>query len=128
VFDGMIDTGMSAGATALAIDVGDSAFEYAKMGFRPDPSDCEDMRGDAMDSLQDGDLKQVFDSLDADQKNQVLNVLNNPDEHAVQDLANLSIEFQGQPVGELILQTVSGQFMLDLTDDDAVEQAKGYLE
>jgi DNA topoisomerase IB/N-acetylglutamate synthase-like GNAT family acetyltransferase len=128
VFDGMIDTGMSAGATALAIDVGDSAYEYAKMGFRPDPGDWEDIRGNAMDALQSGDLQEVFDSLDDDQKNQVLNTLNNPDEHAVQDLANLPIEFQGQSVGELILQSVSGQFTLDLTDDDAVEQAKSYFE
>ena len=127
VFNGMIDTGMSAGMSALAVDVGDGAYDYLQMGFLPKADDWEDFRQQSIDALQDGSLKDVFDSLNADDKDELLNILSNPDEHALNDLLAKDWQYDGQAVGEILLQDLHGQFVLDLTDDDAVAQAKEYF-
>lgn len=128
VFHGMVDTGLSMGASAITLDVGAAAYDYAKMGFLPKPVDWQSIRLDAMDALQNGGLSGVLAALDSDQQMVVLNLLSNPDEHALQALVDLPFDVDGVPIGQTILDNVGGQFSLDLTDPTQVARIQEYLK
>jgi hypothetical protein len=128
VFNGMVDSGMSAGAQELVLDVGADAFSYVEMGFLPRADDWQHIRMDALEALQDGALKDTLDALAEEDQLMLLNLLSNPDEQALQALVDLNLEVDGQNVAELILSDVQGQFALDLTNADQVARAQEYFQ
>lgn len=129
VISRMISTGESLGLDSIALASGADAAQYAQMGFLPKPADWQEIRLKAIDDLYGdaGSLKPVFDALDDDQKTMILNLLSNPDEHALSVLMDLDISVEGKTLGEWILEGVDTEFVLDLTDDLAVARAKDYL-
>ena len=128
VLNGMIDTTMSAGGTAITVEVGNAAYNYVQMGFVPQPDEWQHIRLDAMDALQGGKLSDTWAALDADQKDILLNLLSNPDEMALQTLVDLGWDINGKSLGDILLEGVDGAFTLDITDPLQVARAQAYLQ
>ena len=129
VIDRMITTGQAVGLQSIALATGADAAEYAQMGFSFAPADWQEIRLKAIDDLY-GDapaMGKVYEALDDDQKSLVLNLLSNPDEHAMQALVDLDITVEGKTLADWILDGVDTQVFLDLTDSEAVDRVKAYL-
>lgn len=123
----LIETGQSVAAKSFVIAVNGDALTYVKLGFLPTASDWQMIRAKALDSLESGDLKELFVSLADDQKVLIQHLLMDMDEHVLSAIADLAIEYQGKSLGEWILAGVKGEFTLDLTDVLAAKQAMEYL-
>lgn len=126
LYGGLISTGQSVGASSLAVQVAEGAVTYLKMGFLPSSYDWQNIRLDIKEQL-DGSLSGFWNSLDDDQKQTLMTLLNSNDEASANVIANLGWVYDGQTVGDLLLGDVKGKFSLDLTDENAVQAAKEYL-
>lgn len=127
VFNATIELGQDIGASQVVLEAGGAAYAYAKMGFLPDAGDWQTVRGDLMDRLEEGDLKDVLASFNDDERHLILNLLNNNDESSLQVLIDLPLDYEGRPIGDLLLEGVNVPMHLDLTDDNAVARAKEFL-
>ncbi len=124
---GMVDQGMSIASNAIVLDSGKAGYDYAKMGFTPQASEWQALRLQLTDDLETGALKPVFESLRDDEKSVVLGILKSEDELGAVALADLPMEYEGKPIGEILLEKAEGSFYLDLTNPELVDRAKQYL-
>jgi hypothetical protein len=123
----VLDTGLSIGADELVVASGTAAYEYARMGFLPDAGDWQTIRSQAMDDLE-GKYADMLSSFDDDQQQVIMNLLNNNDEHSLQALIDLPMEYEGRSVGEILLEGADIDMHLDLTDEDTVARMQEYLQ
>lgn len=126
VLGGAVQLGETIGAASVSLAVGSYAYQYGKMGFLPGAVEWQKMRLEVMDSLVEGDLKEVLDSLLDDERMLLLNLLGNNDESAFKVILDLPWEFRGRPLGLALFPGPYGVFSLDL--GGSLVAAKGYLQ
>lgn len=127
LFGTMVDLGSSIGASSVVVAVSEDAAAYVKMGLLPSPIQWQTIRMNALDSVQSGEMQPMYRSLNQEQRSQLSALLNSNNESALQAIVELPWSFEGKTVGEWILQGVTGNFSLNLTDAAAVSQAQEYL-
>jgi 2'-5' RNA ligase len=127
VLGSMIDIGTSAGAGSLTMEISEaSATALGKMGFTPSPLKWQTIRMDAQDKLN-GPLRDAVKELSPDEQTTIFSLLASNDESSFSTLCQLPIEVYGKPLAEQLFGDLTGPLSLDLSDEDAVAQAKEYL-
>jgi hypothetical protein len=120
-FSAAIAVGVSSAASKLLVQVPDGqATDYLKLGFAPDQDSWDEARAAA---LENPDLR----TLSSEDYVVVSHLLQDNDPATASILADLAIECNGVQIGDWVLAGMAGKFALDLTDDDAVTQARTYL-
>lgn len=127
LFTAMITTGEKTAAESLVVQVAGDVATYVKLGFLPDPGDWQAIRLQMLEKIESPDGAEVFATLSTDKQLLIKHLLNDNDEHALGALADLLAHVKGKTVGEWLMEGVTGEFSLDLTDQMAVGQAKAYL-
>lgn len=127
LFTGMMDQAESVGMTALVVESGAAAYQYAQMGFLMRMDDWQTHRLQLVDDLQGGSLSGVYNALNDDEQAMVLNLLSSPHEGALGVLVDLPIVINGEQLGAILLREFSGSMSLDLADSEAVNRARQYL-
>jgi hypothetical protein len=123
----MVDASKAVSGSAVVVSVGQNAFEFGKLGFKPNPAQWQEMRVEMMERLTEGDLKKLLSSLDEEKQQLLLNLLGNQDEAALGILVDLPWTYRGKSVARILLEEVTGTFELDLTSVPQVSKAMEYL-
>jgi DNA topoisomerase I len=120
LYTSLIEAGQDVAANSLVVGVaaGDAA-AYIRLGFLPTQDQWETFRADALDLIQEKYQDYI--------PSEVTHILMSSDEKNIKLLADLNVEIDGQQIGDVLLKDLSGQFSLDLTDGQLVQEAKDHL-
>jgi hypothetical protein len=125
-FGGVLDVGISSAATEVNVQANaGEAPDYLRLGFLPEITSWDNTRQEAQDGLLNGPYRDLWESMDDDQKTLVSHLLQSSDPDSAAVLA--ALDFHGSRVGDILLAGMAGLFTLDLQDQQAVQQAREYL-
>lgn len=128
LMNSLIDVGVSTAAKSLVIYVAaGEAVNYIRLGFLPTQENWDTIRVDLLQEMKSGSLEEMADSLTEDQYRLIQHILQNRDPESLSVLVDLDLEFEGDSIGDILLKNVSGNFSLNLADEDLVDQTRGNL-
>lgn len=115
LFQSLETIGKSSAAKVLivAVAAGEAA-SYVRLGFLPSQQQWDQIRQQALAEMKNGSLVQMAGSLSEDQLRLLENLLQDHDPSSAVVLVNLDVDYEGESIGDLIFQNVSGNFSLNL--------------
>jgi len=124
----MVETGVSAQWTKIALALKGSPIPYVKLGFLPEAYQWETLRTEALASLKTSpDLQMMMASFAPEDALLVEHLLLADDPLNLQVLTDLKLSYQRKSVVEWLFPQMDTMLFMDLTDPEVLAQVKAYL-
>jgi hypothetical protein len=125
LFTSLVDIGTSAAAKELVVSVAaGEAPGYVQLGFVPKQDDWDAIRKAALADMENGSLQDMAASLSEEDRLLLRHLLESNDPESIVALVDLDLSYEGETVGQRILNEVQGEFRLDLSNPNVLNYLK----